>query len=124
MPPTRKQRKQLKQYLERVDNFVGPAVDFIELGNDALAFWEAYFWGRVACHLHMRVGKRGQRGTRNLCADFKVFRCMPEIEFETINGTFFELKPASRYKYGGYHPVFISVGEDSEDGKRVALRLA
>jgi hypothetical protein len=123
MPPTREQRKQLKQYLERVDNFVGPAVDFIELANDALAFWEAYFWGRAACHLHMRVAKRGQRGTCNLCADFKVFRSMPEVKFETINGAFFELQRAGGYKYGGYHPVFISIGEDSEDGEGVPLRL-
>src|SRR3712207_9285739 len=59
MPPNREQRERLKQYLKRVDDFVDPAVDFVELDDNRLAFWEAYFWGRVACHLHMRVGKGG-----------------------------------------------------------------
>ena len=124
MPPNKEQRERLKRYLERVDDIVDPVVDFVELGDDALAFWEAYFWGRAACHLHMRVGKRGRRGACNLCADFKVFRGMTEIEFETFSGTFFEVQRASGYKYGGYHPVFISVGEDSEDSERIPLRLA
>ena len=124
MPPNKEQRERLKHYLNRVDDFADPVVNLVELGNDALAFWEAYFWGRVACHLHMRIGKRGQRGTCNLCADFKVFRGMPEIEFQAFNGTFFEMEPAGGHKYGGYHPVFISVGEDSEDGECVPLRVA
>jgi hypothetical protein len=72
----------------------------------------------------MRVGKRGQRGTCDFCADFKVFRGMREIEFDALDGTLFEMKSAGGHKYGGYHSVFISVGEDSEDGERIPLRLA
>jgi hypothetical protein len=125
--PNKEQRERLKRYLERVDDLVDPVVDLVELGDDALAFWEAYFWGRAACHLHMRVGKRGRRGTSNLCADFKVFRGMREIEcidFDAFSGTFFEMESGGGYKYGGCHPVFISVGEDSEDGESIPLRLA
>jgi len=124
MPLTREQREQLKERLERIDDFFDPAVDFIKLDDNALAFWEAYFWGRVAFHFHMRVGKRGQRGTCNLCAEFQVFRGMPEVEFDIFGGTLFELESGGGYKYGGYHPVFVRVGENSEDGQCVPLRLA
>jgi hypothetical protein len=122
--PNKEQRERLKQHLECIDDLVDPVVDVVELPDNALAFWEAYFWGRVACHLHMRIAKRGQRGTCNLCADFEVFRGMPEVEFEVLSGTWFELESAGGYKYGGCHPVFVSVGEDSENGECVSLGIA
>ena len=123
MPPNKEQRDRLREHLERIDDFVDPAVDVVELPDDALAFWEAYFWGRVACHFHFRVGKRGRQGTCDFCADFQVFRGMPEVEFEVLSGAWFDLEPFGGYKYGGYHPVFISVGEDAENGECVPLGL-
>jgi hypothetical protein len=122
--PTKEQREYLKEWLERVDDLLDPPLDVVQLPDNGLALWEAYFWGRIALHFHIRVGVRGQWGACNLCADFKVFRGMPEIEFETFNGTFFELECGGRYQYGGYHPVFICVGEGPEDGECVPLRLA
>jgi hypothetical protein len=91
--------------------------------------WQAYIGRRVACHVHFVFCGSGEHEPKNLCADFQVFPHSGEVHAERVELTAFQFRALQREGHGGdkywaEHPVFVPVGELSDDCQPLKFRVA